>query len=326
MTRAAFVIGPSRSGTSVLAQAMGRHPQIIATEELHFYNLLAPANTDADGREDRTTLLAQLKAVQHEARFFEVKNGTATDLPTVTTDELPEADAPLLPAFFDALARAARATAVVEQTPMNLYFRDRIRADFPGVVFFLMRRDPRAILASQKMRWQVGTHGARHIPARDIARVRYAGHPLLQLILFRKTVRAVAEAATEPDVEQVVYEDLVHDPHGTLARLAARLGLDYDPAMTAVSDAGSSHQREAGGRGFDTSRPEGWRKSLTPTEIWLTERLYRDHLTLPATGMAPRASEALKLALSFPVALALALYYSVGSYGNLVDAIRRRLF
>jgi hypothetical protein len=325
MIRAAFIIGPSRSGTSVLAQAMGRHPQVVATEELHFYNLLSPANTGADGEEDRSTLLAQLKAVQHEARFFEVKNGTATDLPAVTPDELPDAAAPLLPAFFEALARAAGAQAVVEQTPMNLYYRDRIRADFPGMVFFLMRRDPRAILASQKMRWQVGGLGARHIPARDIARSRHAGHPLLQLILLRKTTRAVAEAAAESDVELVVYEDLVRDPRGTLARLAARLGLEYDPAMTAVSDAGSSHAREAGGRGFDASRLEGWRKSLTPTEIWLTEKLYSDDLTLPATGMAPRVSEALKLALSFPVALALALYYSAGSYGNLVDAVRRRL-
>lgn len=325
MIRTAFIIGSSRSGTSVLAQAMGRHPRVVATEELHFYNLLAPANTGEDGLEDRTTLVAQLKAVQHEARFFDIKNGTATDLPEVTSDDLPDAAVALLPAFFDALARGAGAEAVVEQTPMNLYYRDRIRADFPGVVFFLMRRDPRAIIASQKMRWQVGSHGTRLIPARDIARVRYAGHPLLQLILLHKTARAVAEAAAEPDVELVVYEDLVRDPRGTLARLAARLGLDYDPAMTAVSDAGSSHAREAGGRGFDASRLEGWRKSLTPTEIWLTEKLYRNDLTLPATDMVPRVSEVLKMALSFPIALALALYYSAGSYGNLVDAIRRRL-
>lgn len=151
MTRDAFVIGPSRSSISVLAQANGAHPQDIATGELHFYNLLAPANTCADWREYHTALLAQLKIVQHNARLLEVKNSTAPDLPNVTPDKMPEADAPLFQAFFDALARAARATAVVEQTPMNFYYRDRIRADFPGVVFFLMRRDPRTILASQKM-------------------------------------------------------------------------------------------------------------------------------------------------------------------------------
>lgn len=325
MTRAAFVIGSSRSGTSVLAQAMGRHPQVVATEELHFYNLLAPAYTETDGQEYRATQLAQLKAVQHEARFFDIKNGTANDLPAVTADELPDASAPLLPAFFDALAQEAGAEVVVEQTPMNLYYRDRIRADFPGVVFFLMRRDPRAILASQKMRWQVGILGERTHPDREIKRYKHAGHPLIQLLLFRKTSIEARAASREQDVELIVYEKLVQDSHGTLERLTARLGLDYDPVMNAVSDAGSSHAREAGGRGFDSSRLEGWRKSLTPTEIWLTEKLYCDDLTLPATGMAPRASEALKLALSFPVALVMALYYSVGSYGNLVDAIRRRL-
>lgn len=326
MTKAIFVIGPSRSGTSVLTQAMGRHPQVIATEELHFYNLLRPAATRRDGTEDRETLLAQLKAVQYEARFFEVKNGTAADLPVVTTEDLPKAGAPLLPAFFDRLARDAGVEAIVEQTPMNLYYRDQIRADFPAVVFFLMQRDPRAVIASQKMRWKVGGHGARHIPDRDIARVRHAGHPVLQLLLLRKTLRAAAEAAQETDVATVVYEDLVRAPDNVLANLAAHLGLTYDPAMAEVNDSGSSHAHETGRSGFDPSRLEGWRKSLTPTEIWLTERLYRDELTMPATGMKPRLGGLVKLALGFPIALALALYYSAGSYGSLLDAIRRRLF
>ena len=305
---------------------MGRHPLVVATEELHFYNLLAPVDIRQVGREEHAILLKQLKAIQYEARFFDIKNSTATDLLDSSPTELPDVTSAVLPSFFDALAEESGAEAVVEQTPMNLYYRDRIRADFPGVVFFLMRRDPRAILASQKMRWQVGSHGSRHIPSRDIARVRHAGHPLVQLILLRKTARIVAEAAIEPDVELVVYEDLVSDPQATLYRLAGRLGIDYDPAMTAVNDAGSSHARETGRSGFDASRLEGWRNSLTPTEIWLTEKLYRDDLVLPATGMAPRASEALKLILSLPVALTLALYYSAGSYRNIVDAIRRRLF
>lgn len=58
----------------------------------------------------------------------------------------------------------------------------------------------------------------------------------------------------------------------------------------AVSDAGSSHARGAGGRDIDASWLEGWLKSLRPTEIWMTEKLCRDHLTLPATGMAPLAA------------------------------------
>lgn len=304
---------------------MGRHPLIIATEELHFYNLLAPMNTRKGGHEDLATLLAQLKAIQHEARFYDIKNGTGPALPSVAYDEFPEANVPTLKAFFKGLAENASAEVVVEQTPMNLYYRDRIRADFPGCVFFLMRRDPRAILASQKMRWKVGSLGKRHHPARDLKRYKYAGHPFIQLLLFRKTAIETQSAASEEDVDLVTYEDLVSDPHVVLARLAARLHLNFDPAMVQVSDEGSSHAREAGERGFDVSRLEGWRKSLTPTEIWLTEKFYPRMLVLPATGMRPRVSEVLKLILTFPISLTLAFYYSSGSYAQLLDAIRRRL-
>lgn len=322
MTQAAFIVGPSRSGTSVLALALGRHPRIEATEELHFYNLLQPTAM-ADGH-GKGWLWARLRAVQDDGRFFEIKSGSLSGLSEPAPEELPGADTPLLRGFFDRLARNAGAVTVVEQTPMNLYYRDEIRRDFPDALFLLMRRDPRAIIASQKMRWKVGEHGQRDIPARDLARVRHSGHPILQLLLLRKTLQEVRGAMGEADVVPIAYEDLVTDPDRILADLCARLGLGYDPAMRAVSDAGSSHTAEGGRTGFDARRLQGWRKSLTATETWLTECLYRDELVLPATGARPRLGELLWLLFSLPRAAAMALYYSAGGYGNLIDAVRRR--
>ncbi|MCF8881616.1 sulfotransferase [Erythrobacter sp. SN021] len=322
MTRAAFIVGPSRSGTSVLARALGRHPRIEATEELHFYNLLQPAAL-ADGH-GNGWLWARLCAIQDERRFFEVKSGDLSDLPDPAPEDLPVADTPLLLSFFDRLARRTGSAAVVEQTPMNLYYRDEIRRDFPDALFFLMRRDPRAIIASQKMRWKVGEHGQRDIPARDLARVRHSGHPVLQLLLLRKTLKEVRVAMGEADVVPIAYEELVTDPDTILADLCARLGQGYDPAMRDVSDAGSSHTAEGGRKGFDARRLEGWRKSLNATETWLTERFYRDELVMPATGARPRFGELLRLLFSLPRAAAMALYYSAGGYGNLIDAVRRR--
>ena len=320
--RAAFVIGPSRSGTSVLAQALGRHVQIVATDELHYYNLLKPL-AEAGGH-SRGWVWARLDAIEHEGRFFEIKNGMLTDVPEPNEDALPQPGVPLLRGFLEQLGQESGAAAAIEQTPMNLYYRDEIRRDFPGAVFLLMQRDPRAIIASQKMRWKVGEHGRRDIPARDIARVRHAGHPLLQVLLLRRTLRAMAAAMIEPDVVLVTYEDMVSQPKSVLAGVAARLGVEDDPSMLGVSDAGSSHTVESGRTGFDSSRLEGWRKSLTETETWLVEQLYGDALVLPVTGARPRLIETMKLVLSLPLAVVMALYHSAGGYGNLLDAVRRR--
>lgn len=320
--KAAFIIGPSRSGTTVLAQALGRHARIVATDELHYYNLLKPL-AEKNGH-SRGWVWARLDAIERDERFFEIKSGTLTDLPEPDDAALPAPDVPLLRAFLEQLGEEADASATVEQTPMNLYYRDEIRRDFPGALFLLMQRDPRAIIASQKMRWKVGAHGRRNIPARDIARVRHAGHPLLQLLLLRKTLRAMAVAMTEADVVLVTYEDMVSRPESVLTDLAARFGLENDSSMLGVTDAGSSHAAESGRTGFDSARLEGWRKSLTATETWLVERFYGDALVLPKTGARPRLVEALRLALSLPPAVAMALYHSAGGYGNLIDAVRRR--
>lgn len=320
--RVAFIIGPSRSGTSVLAQALGRHARIVATDELHYYNLLKPL-AEAGGH-GRGWVWARLEAIEHKGRFFEIKNGTLTDVPELDREVLPKPEVPLLRGFLEQLAQESGAAAAIEQTPMNLYYRDEIRRDFPGALFLLMQRDPRAIIASQKMRWKVGEHGQRDIPARDIARVRHAGHPLLQLFLLRPTLRAMATAIAEPDVVLVTYEDMVSQPESVLAGLAARLGVEEDPLMLGVTDAGSSHSIESGRTGFDSTRLESWRKSLTETETWLVERLYGDALVLPKTGARPRMIETVKLVLSLPLAVAMALYHSTGGYGNLIDALRRR--
>ncbi|MGE9292469.1 MAG: sulfotransferase family protein, partial [Puniceicoccales bacterium] len=312
MTRALFIVGPSRSGTSVLAQALGRHSRIVATEELHYYNLLRPMSG-----EDRAGLWARLVAVQDHSQFFEIKNGTLTDLPEPILSDLPSSDVPLLRAFIDRIARNFGASVVVEQTPMNLYYLDEIRADFGDPLFVMMRRDPRAIIASQKMRWKIGEHGTRDIPANDIARVRYAGHPVLQLMLLRKTLRAMAAAKNASDVVSLAYEDLVTNPEAVLADLVRRVGLKNEPSMLEVSDAGSSHAAEGQRRGFDPSRLDGWRQSLTQTEIWLTEKLYAEALVMPSSGARPRLGESLRLIFSLPFSLAMAMYYSANGYGDL---------
>ena len=183
---------------------------------------------------------------------------------------------------------------------MNLYYRDEIRTDFAAPLFVMMRRDPRAIIASQKMRWKVGAHGARDIPARDIARVRHAGHPILQLALLRKTLSAMAQAETEPDVLTVSYEHMVTSPEAVLADLAAKLGLADDPAMLEVSDAGSSHTAEGERRGFDPTRLEGWHQPDPDRDLANRKTLCQCpgaayHRRAPAPGRGYVAGAALAL-------------------------------
>ncbi|MEQ8410444.1 MAG: sulfotransferase [Erythrobacter sp.] len=322
MAKVVFVVGASRSGTSVLAEALGRHPEVFATEELHFYNLLDPkAATRPDaGRH----LVSQLCVVQDEAGFFAVKNGEIAEWPDPPENAIARPGEAVFPAYLDWLARREGASVIVEHTPMNLYYRERIRAEFAQAGFLLMKRDPRAILASQKRRWIGVQKGARDIPDEDIQRVRWSGHPILQLLMLRPTLRAIDEAANEPDVLPVVYEELVRKQDDVLSGVSGWLGLAFDRSMTEVSDSGSSHSGEEGRTGFDPARLESWKKTLSVTETWLVERFFHRHLQQSPSGANPSPLELAMLLLTFPVATAMAAYYSSKSYGNLFDAMRKR--
>lgn len=322
MRTAVFIVGPSRSGTSVLAEALGKHPEVTATEELHYYNLLKPAAERSN--DDKRIVLAKLDAIQNEKRFFEIKNGDGVDLSCAPDVDSFATGGAALPEFFQQMAEENNTPLIVEQTPMNLYYVDEIRKDFPEGLFVLMKRDPRAILASQKARWKVGARGQRHHPERDLKRFRRAGHPLLQMLLLRKTLKLAASLENEPYVHCVVYENLVLEPEKTLSDLTQFLALDYISAMVQVSDKGSSHAKEAGRVGFDSGRLESWRATLNSTEIWLIERFFEAHLSLPKTDLRPSIKHLLTLVASFPWSTISALIYSVRSYGNIIEAIRKR--
>ena len=90
---------------------------------------------------------------------------------------------------------------------------------------------------------------------------------------------AVLESALEPwgaSVLRLRYEDLVTDPEAHVRRLCAHAGLSYDPTMLDVPRSNSSFTpavETSATRGISRAAVDRWRAELTPTEIWIVERI-----------------------------------------------------
>jgi omega-hydroxy-beta-dihydromenaquinone-9 sulfotransferase len=147
---------------------------------------------------------------------------------------------------------------------------------YPQAHVVHMLRDPRAVMASQKMRWrrrQLAADGSA-VPRYQSLRVWVNYHPYTVARLWSQATAAALALESHPRVTLLRFEDLVQQPEATVRRLSERLGLAYDARMLDVGQVNSSHQSAAGGarRGLHATAIDQWRKILTPTEAAIAER------------------------------------------------------
>jgi hypothetical protein len=78
-------------------------------------------------------------------------------------------------------------------------------------------------------------------------------------------------------VAMVRYEDLVDSPEREVRRLCDHVGVDYRPEMIEVKRSNTSYDTAVAALqkpGIDARSRDRWRTELTPTEIWLGERIF----------------------------------------------------
>lgn len=134
----------------------------------------------------------------------------------------------------------------------------------PGARVVVVRRDPRAVVASMRtLADRGGPHG--HV-------LSYARH-------WRKEAALLARLVGDERIVAVGYEALVTDPEGELRRLCAALRVPFDAAMLDADGlrdargarwtANSSYG--ATGSGFSRASVERWRETLDPDARALVE-------------------------------------------------------
>jgi len=216
--RPIFVIGPERSGTTLVMAMLGNHPDIAVPEVAWFYPRFRPyLHTYGD-----LTVEANFRTLVEEMIF-----GLKTPLwdlpvnPRTIVDEL-AASAPersFAGAYATILARFAAHAGKPrwgEKTPYNLFFVTEILEDFPNAQFVVITRDGRDASAD----YLESSFGPTNIlAAAEIWK------------LNQQAINAARAKLTADQWFDVKYETLVRQPEAELKRIAAFLGVDYSPAF-----------------------------------------------------------------------------------------------
>lgn len=196
-----FVVGFPRSGTTLLGQVLGAHPQVTTLDELE------------------TLGESGVAFLSGEAGLARLAHAPDSEL------------APFRDAYWrrmGAMGLTLAGRTLVDKLPMNTLGLPLIARLFPAAKVVFVRRDPRDVVLSCFRRQFVMNGANWEFLSLDGAARFYAA------------VMGLAESymqALPLDLQVLRYEDLVADFAGETARLGGFLGLPADPAMTGFKGA-----------------------------------------------------------------------------------------
>jgi len=277
---AVFVGGAMKSGTTLLLGLLDGHPELTALPgDSHMLTMLARERGEPGDVEAAAHWMTVLVNPYGQRPFWFLGEG-----PEPYRDFLHALDhwRRVLPAdgrraFLSAVLalhcvnprRARRPRAWVEKTPGNEARVEALLALFPRARFLHVVREPRANLASIKQL------------------VRYRGWRWRAPMAIWRLRRSLAAAHANrrrlaPDRYHVVrYEDLVTDPRGVMAGVAAFLGVGWDDCLLTATSNGvpltsnSMYEDRRVSGAVLGAVDERWRRELSVAEQALAALLLR---------------------------------------------------
>ena len=330
-----FVVGNSRSGTTMMGRILGKHPDVYTFGELHFFGqLCAPPFSSKLHASNAVKLVAALRCVQREGyrthgnprRFLKEAQVFLNDLISY-----PETPARLFSTFLRHEATENGKTIPCDQTPRNVFYIKDILELYPEARIINMIRDPRDVLLSQKKKWKRRFLGGSDMPMKETFRDWMNYHPITISHIWRTAVSAADQFTKHERVISIYFEELLTDPETTVKRICNFANISYVDTMLQVPQVGSSVAEDRPQElGINPHRAQSWQKGeLSSAEIYLNQTItaafMKKHNYSPVSIQPNIASLALHL-LIFPIKLGGAFLFNLDRMKSIRQTLKRRLF
>lgn len=285
MTGMIFIVGNSRSGTTMLGRIFGNHSMVYMFEELHFFEHLIDGPTIRERPiwpdSKCIDLLERLISSAHGGFFKKVTPGKYTSeanyILTQTTTKDPIS---LYAAFLKYITFQNKKLIPCEQTPRYLFYASEILEAFPEARIINMVRDPRDVLLSQKKKWRLRFQGTRSIPLQEAFRSWVNYHPYTISLLWLGALRKAEEMESHSRFISIRYEDLLVQPETTIRSLCKFTNINFESQMLNIPQIGSSTELDNPSiKGINSSRAGSWQRGgLTRTELWTCQQVTSEQM------------------------------------------------
>ena len=153
-----FIVGNSRSGTTLIARMLSRHTDVHILGETHFFQSAVDTYFDGDSDKKIAELLYQMEVIQKYGIYRNDRKLTSPSLlcGAYARGEIESSDKYVL--YRDVLRVIGNNHGKHisgDQTPQNVFYIDELVRVYPHLKVINMVRDPRAIILSQRGKWRV---------------------------------------------------------------------------------------------------------------------------------------------------------------------------
>lgn len=335
-----FVVGNSRSGTTMMGRILGNHTDVFTFGELHFFGQLwSPASTDTLNKDEAAELVSKLLCIQREGyrTHGDFKNylDEAVKVYEVFSEKRFR-PSDLFSTYLNYETTLNGKSIPCDQTPRNVFYIDEILKFYPQAKIINMIRDPRDVLLSQKRKWKRRFLGGTDLPIRETIRDWINYHPITISRIWHTAVTAADKFANHENVITIYFERLLADAKSTVENICEFAGIDFSNVMLDVPQVGSSVNTDKPTQiGINPNRAGNWNtdknaqvKVLNSTEIYINQRLnlglMKTHNYTPV-AIRPNYLRLLLSFLSFPLKTIFAFLFNLDRIKNIRETLKRRL-
>ena len=278
-----FIVGLSRSGTTLLSRMLDSHSDIAILPETWWYVVL-----DRLGCIEEFTNPWQTSLFFNEVwRNLKSYRDPAARIVANQASKQPRFVGPTARVLEDlgrAYATERHARIWGEKTPGHALWLPQIRDLFPQARVLFMVRDPRDVLVSYDDRWNGGRRGTDYLTS------------TAALLKFYLTHLLNRPGFPPEQVRWVRYESLTGQPSLELKEICSFLGIDFEPSMldfhqryqNVEQDMVEGRHHALLSKPATTDHIGRYQEALSPSQIALMERLLGEEMQILGYPLSKR--------------------------------------
>lgn len=330
--RPIFIVGNSRSGTTLVSNILGLNKEVYSFCEIHFFeNMYISDAPDVLTEEQALALLGRLLGTAREGRFgYKVVEPYLAEAKEVLSNAFSENFTALdvYATFLDYEARRNGKSRPCEQTPRYIFYLEEILSKWPSARIIVMQRDSRDILLSQKSKWKQYRPSAETPNRREMIRAWSNYHPILLTQMWKKAMQAALKFKSDDRLLWIRFEDLIAQPDQQTKRICDFLGIEYDSSMLKVPASKSTLAKQDNVKeGISQAPVDRWREKLPAADLYWCQRVGGSTLIELGYQLADRSvstGSKFLVAASLPIKAGMALMLNLSQSRSIFRSIKRR--